>query len=79
MQNKGKKHVNEYSNFTLNPSLSAAPAENYQHGMPPNYFAGQTHPSGSVRPSRAEPVRSVAPTGQTGAPAGGLVRSVPWC
>ena len=26
MQNKGKKPVNEYSNFTLNPSLSAAPA-----------------------------------------------------
>ena len=27
----------------------------------------QTPPPGSVRPSRAEPVRSVAPTGQTGA------------
>ena len=40
MQNKGKKPVNEYSNFTPNPSLSAAPSENYQYGMPPNYFAG---------------------------------------
>ena len=39
MQNKGKKLVNEYSNFTPNPSLSAAPSD-YQYGMPPNYFAG---------------------------------------
>ena len=44
--------------------------------MPPNYFAGQTPPPGSVRPSRAEPVRSVAPIGQTGAPVGGPVRPV---
>ena len=29
MQNKGKKPVNEYANFTPNPSLSAAPLENY--------------------------------------------------
>jgi hypothetical protein len=76
MQNKSKKPVNEYSNFTPNPSLSAAPTENYQYGMPPNYFAGQTPPPGLVRPSRAEPVRSVAPTGQTGAPADGPVRPV---
>ena len=40
VQNKGKKPVNEYSNFSLNSSLSAAPSENYQYGMPPNYFAG---------------------------------------
>ena len=66
MQNKGKKTVNDYSNFSPNPSLSAAPSENYKYGMPPNYFAGQTPPPGSVRPSRAEPIRSVAPTGQTG-------------
>ena len=45
MQNKGKKTVND-------PSLSAAPSD-YQYGMPPNYFAGQTPPPGTVRPSRA--------------------------
>ena len=78
MQNKGKKPVNEYSNFTPNPSLSAAPSD-YQYGMPPNYFAGQTPPPGTVRPSKAEPVRSVATTGQTSAPASGPVRLVPWC
>ena len=44
--------------------------------MPLNYFAGLTPLPGTVRPSRAEPVRSVAPTGQTGAPAGGPVRPV---
>ena len=76
MQNKGKKTVNDYSTFPPNPSLSAAPTENYQYGMPPNYFVGQTPPPGSVGPSRAEPVRSVTPTGQTGAPAGGPVRPV---
>ena len=59
MQNKGKKTVNDYSTFSPNPSFSAAPSENYQYGMPPNYFAGQTPPPGSVRPSRAELVRSV--------------------
>jgi len=62
MQNKGNKTVNVYSNFPPNPSLSAAPSENYQYAMPPNYFAGHTPPPGSVRPSRAEPVRSVALT-----------------
>ena len=67
IQNKGKKIVNDYSNFPPNPSLSAAPIENYQYGMPPNFFAGQTPPPGSIRPSRGEPVRSVAPTGQTDA------------
>jgi hypothetical protein len=29
MQNKEKKTVNDYSNFSPNPSLSAAPSENY--------------------------------------------------
>ena len=77
LQNKGKKPVNDYSNLSPNPSLSGAPIENYQYGMPPNFFAGQTPPPGSVRPSRAEPVRSVTPTGQTGASAGGPVRPVP--
>ena len=76
LQNTGKKHINDYSNFTPNPSFSAAPTENYQYGMPPNFFVGQTPPLGVVRPSRAEPVRPVAPTGQTGASAGGPVRSV---
>ena len=76
IQNKGKKSVNDYSIFPPSPSLLSAPSGNYQYGMPPNYFAGQTPPPGSVRPSRAEPVRPVAPTGQTGAPAGGPVRPV---
>ena len=29
MQNKGKKTVNDYFNFSSNPSLSATPSENY--------------------------------------------------
>ena len=29
LQNRGKKPVNDYSNFTPNSSLSAAPSENY--------------------------------------------------
>ena len=61
MQNKGKKPVNEYSKFTPNHSLSAAPSENYQNGMSPNYFAGQTPPQGSVQPSKGR-------TGQIGHP-----------
>ena len=44
--------------------------------MPPNYFAGQTPPPGSVRPTRAKPVRSVAQNGQTSAPTGGPVRPI---
>ena len=45
MQNKGKKTVNDYSNLSPNPSLSATSSENYQYGMLPNYFAGQMwHP-----------------------------------
>ena len=79
LQNKGKKPINDYSNFTKNPSFSATPTENYQYGMPSNFFVGQTPPPGVVRPSRAEPVRPVTPTGQTGASAGGPVRPVPWC
>ena len=39
LQNRGKKPINDYSNFTPNPSFSAAPTENYQYGMPPNFFA----------------------------------------
>ena len=45
--------------------------------MPPNYFAGQTPPPGTVRPTTAEPVRSVASTGQTAASAVSAVRPVP--
>ena len=71
LQNKGKKPVNDYSNLSPNPSLSGAPIENYQYGMPPNFFVGQTPPPGTVRPSRAEPDRSVAPSGQTAASADG--------
>ena len=44
LQNRGKKHINDYSNFTPNPSFSTAPTENYQYGMPPNFFVGQTPP-----------------------------------
>ena len=44
--------------------------------MPPNFFVGQTPPPGTVRPSRAEPDRSVALSGQTAASAGGQVRPV---
>jgi hypothetical protein len=43
LQNKGKKPVNDYSNFLPNPSLSAAPIEGYRYGMPPNFFADR-HP-----------------------------------
>jgi len=52
LQNRGKKTANDYLNQTPNPSLSAAPSENNQYGMPPNYFAEQTPPPGLVRPSR---------------------------
>ena len=45
--------------------------------MPPNYFAGQSPPPGTVRPTTAEPVGPVASTGQTAASAAGAVRPVP--
>ena len=66
LQNRGKKPVNDYSNLTPNPNFLAAPTKNYQYGTLLNFFVGQTLPPGTVRPSRAEPVRSVQPTGQTG-------------
>ena len=66
LQNKGKKPVNDYSNLTPNPNFLAAPTDNYQYGTLPNFFVGQMPPPGTVRSSRAEPVRSVQPTGQTG-------------
>ena len=53
----------------------AAPASaiEVEYGMPPNYFAGQTPPPGTVRPTTAEPVRLVVTTGQTAASAAGAV------
>ena len=57
LQNRGKKPVNDYSNLTPNPSFSAAPTENYQYGMLPNYVAGQTPPTGTIRSFRAKPVK----------------------
>ena len=76
LQSKGKKPVNDYFNFTLNHSLLAAPSENYQYGMPPNFFAGQTPLPGTVRPSRAEPVRPVPRRVDR---SDRVLRSVPWC
>ena len=75
---KGKSVDTTYSTKDLTPS-SAAPAStvNMGFGMPPNYFAGQSPPPGTVRPSAAEPVRPVASTGQTAASAAGAVRLVP--
>ena len=75
---KSKSMDTTYSTKDLTPS-SAAPAStvNVEFGMPPNYFAGQTPPPGTVRPTTAEPVRPVASTGQTAASADGAVRPVP--
>ena len=74
---KGKTVNTAYSTKNLPPS-SAAPAStvNVKYGMPPNYFVGQSPPPGTVRPQRAEPARSVASTGQTGAPTAGAVEQV---
>jgi len=83
MQNKGKKTVNDYSIFSPNSSLSATPSENYQYGMPPNYFADR-HPlqaqfgrPGLNRSDRSHrPVRPVARRADRSIK---LVRPVPWC
>ena len=77
---KSKSVDTTYSTKDLTFS-SVAPAStiNVEFGMPPNYFARQTPPPGTVRPTTAEPVRSVASTGQTAATAAGAVRPVPWC
>ena len=74
LQNRGKRVANDYFNQTSNTSSSAAQTENVQYGMPPNYFVGQSPPPDTVRPSMAEPVRPVQPTGQTGASVAGSVR-----
>jgi len=62
---KGVDHSN--SNGTLNPSSSATPVSTPQplHGMPPNYFAGQTPPPPSLQLSTAEPVRPIQQTSNT--------------
>ena len=80
---KGKSVNTTYSTKDLTFS-SAAPAStvSVEFGMPPNYFAGQSPPPGTVRPSAAKPVRLVASTGQTAASAAGAiipVKPVPWC
>ena len=56
LQNRGKRVVNDYSNQTPNASPLAMQTENIQYGMPLNYFAGQSPPPGTVRPTLAEPV-----------------------
>ena len=65
---KGKSVDTTYSPKDIAQN-SAAPAsnDNVQYGMPPNYFAGQSSPLGTVRPTTAEPVRPVPQTIQTGA------------
>ena len=63
----GKELARDYCTGTPNASSSVAQTENPQYGMPLNYFAGQSPPPGSVRPTMDEPVKPVQPTGQTGA------------
>ena len=76
---KGKTINTAYSTNDLTPS-SAAPTStvSVEFGMSPNYFVGQSSPPGTVWPTTAEPVSSVATTGQTAASAAGAVRPVPW-
>ena len=71
---KGKSIDTSYSTRDIAQN-SAVPASNVnvQYGMPPNYFAGQSSPPGTVRPTTAEPARPVASTGQTVASAAGAV------
>ena len=75
---KGKSIDTSYSTKDIALS-SAAPTSNVnvQYGMPLNYFAGQSPPPGTVRPTTAEPVGPVASTGPTAASAAGVVRPVP--
>jgi len=75
---KGESVDTSYSTKDIAQN-SAAPASNVNvhYGMPPNYFVGQSSLPGTVRPTTAEPVRSVESTGQTVASAAGLVRPVP--
>ena len=71
---KGKTVNTTYSTKDLTPSLVAPTSTvNVEFGMPLNYFAGQSPPPGTVRPTTAEPARPVASTGQTVASAAGAV------
>jgi len=62
---KGKSVDTAYSTKDLTPNVLVAPASTTDvvYGMTPNYFAGQTPPLGTVRPSRAEPIQQAAPAG----------------
>ena len=75
---KGKSIDTSYSTKDIAQN-SIAPAfnDNVQYGMPPNYFAGQSPPPGTVQLTSVEPVRPVASTGQTAASAAGAVSPVP--
>ena len=77
MIEKGKSVDTSYSTKDIAQSSTAPTSnDNVQYGMPLNYFAGQSPPPGTVRPTTAEPVRPVASTGQTAASAAGPVRLV---
>ena len=76
MIEKGKSVDTSYSTKDIAQSSTAPTSnDNVQYGMPPNYFAGQSPPPGTVRPTAAEPVRPVASTGPTGSAVVG--RTVP--
>ena len=74
--NRGKRVVNDYSSETPNASALIVQTNVPQYGMPPNYFAGKSPPPDKVRPTMAEQVRLVQPTGQTGALVAESVRPV---
>ena len=61
--------------FSPNPSLSAAPTENYQYGMLPNFFVGQTPPRSSAIQSRTDQTSPADRSDRSLRP----VRPVPWC
>ena len=61
---KGKSANIAYSTNDLTFSSATPPSTtDVEYGMPPNCFAGQTPPPGTVQPPRAEPARPVASTG----------------
>ena len=64
MIEKGKYVDTSYSTKDIAQSSTAPTSnDNVQYGMPLNYFAGQSPPPGTVRPTTAETVRPVASTG----------------
>ena len=77
---KGKIVNTTYSTKDLTPS-SAAPTStvNVEFGMPPNYFAGQSPPPGTVRPTTAESVRPLPRQQVRSDRSPRPVRPVPWC